>query len=176
MIAFKEKKASWSKNMNMRNRLNEANGADKSTAMIPQDAQLLDAETTPHLSELVQLSQQTQSSTPTKTNQKNKLLESKEKSVSLMITALCLIFLIAHLPETFLKLIRKLFSCFTGLTRKKKHEEEMEMKAKDASKDEVDAVLTSERAKNLWNSAASKLQTQVTFFTLKKLNLFIKRL
>jgi hypothetical protein len=67
-------------------------------------------------------------------------------------------------------------SCFTSLTRKKKHEEEMEMNAKDASKDEADAILTSERAKNLWNSAASKLQTQVTFSTFKKFDLFIKRL
>jgi len=108
MIAFKEKKASWSTNINIRNRLNETNVADRSTAMFQQDGQLLDAETTPHLSELVQLSQQTQSSTPTKANQKNKLLDSKEKSVSLMITFLCLIFLFAHLPETFLKLIRKL--------------------------------------------------------------------
>jgi hypothetical protein len=105
MIAFKEKKASWSNtSLNMRNRLNGANGTDKSTAIIQQEGQLFEVETTPHLSELVQLSQLTK----IKTNQKNKLLESKERSVSLMITSLCLIFLLAHLPETFLKLIRKL--------------------------------------------------------------------
>jgi hypothetical protein len=58
-----------------------------------------------------------------------------------------------------------LFSCFTGLTRKKKNEEQMEMK--EGIKDEADIVLTSERAKNLWNSAASKLQTQVKHIIFK---------